>query len=221
MSWDWSKSGKLKDGKKYKEKGPLGTIDYMTIKGQMTWAKNVAPEYAWFNGAMNTMTVKDTIDPAREVTVSGPVGSPEDPNSRIFPFKVHRGVQPYDKVNNNLLAPLLSGKHGYWATLDWIDALSRGMQAMEVPFSGQFEFVNSTYYFPTTHMVAPKDNVVTCSECHTRGEGRLAGISGVYMPSRDRLGMLDILGWLGVIGALIGVSLHGLGRIFTNGRKEG
>jgi hypothetical protein len=115
----------------------------------------------------------------------------------------------------------LSGKHGYWATLDWIDAISRGMQSMEVPFSGQFDFVNSTYYFPTTHMVAPKDNVVSCSECHIRSEGRLAGISGVYMPGRDRMGMLDILGWLGVIGALVGVSLHGLGRIFTNGKKEG
>jgi hypothetical protein len=39
----------------------------MTIKGKMKWAKNVAPEYAWFNGAMNTMTVKDTIDPSQVV----------------------------------------------------------------------------------------------------------------------------------------------------------
>ena len=220
MSWDWSKSGNLKDGKKYKEKGPLGTIDYMSIKGQMTWAKNVTPEYAWFNGAMNTMTVKDTIDPSQEVTVSGPVGAADDPNSRIFPFKIHRGVQPYDKVNKNLVAPLLSGKHGYWATLDWIDAISRGMQDMALPFSGQFDFVHSTYYFPTTHMVAPKDNVVACNECHMHDKGRLAGISGVYMPGRDRVGMLDILGWIAVVGGLIGVILHGFGRIFTNGKKE-
>jgi octaheme c-type cytochrome (tetrathionate reductase family) len=219
MSWDWSKSGKLKDGKKYKEKGPLGTIDYMSIKGQMTWDKNVKPEYAWFNGAMNTMTVKDTIDPAKVVSVSGPVGSAADPNSRIFPFKIHRGVQPFDKVNNNLLAPLLSGKHGYWATLDWNDALTRGMAAMDVPFSGQFDFVSSTYHFPTTHMVAPKENVVGCDECHTGNGGRLAGISGVYMPGRDKAGWLDTLGWMAVIGAFLGVALHGFGRIFTNGRK--
>lgn len=221
LSWDWSKSGKLKDGKKYKEKGPLGTFDYMTIKGQMTWAKHVKPEYAWFNGAMNTMTVKDTIDPSQVVTVSGPVGSSDDPNSRIFPFKVHRAVQPYDKINKNLAAPLLSGKHGYWNTLDWKDALTRGMTAMNVPFSGQFDFVSSTYYFPTTHMVAPKDNVVACNECHKRDDGRLDKITGVYMPGRDRLGLLDTVGWLAVIGALVGVCLHGLGRIFTNGRKEG
>lgn len=219
MSWDWSQSGKLKEGKKYKEKGPLGTIDYMTIKGQMSWAKNVTPEYAWFDGAMNTMTVKDTIDPAQVVIVSGPVAKANDPNARIFPFKVHRGKQPYDKVNNNLLAPLLSGKNGYWATLDWHDALTRGMQAMAVPYSGQFDFVSTTYYFPTTHMVAPKDNVVACNACHTKDGGRLEDIAGVYMPGRDRAGLLDTFGWLAVIGALLGVALHGLGRIFTNGRK--
>jgi octaheme c-type cytochrome (tetrathionate reductase family) len=220
MSWDWSESGKLKDGKKYKEKGPLGTIDYMSIKGRMTWEKNVAPQYAWFNGAMSTMTVKDIIDPTQVVTVSGPVGSPEDPNSRIFPFKVHRGVQPYDKINNTLLAPLLSGKQGYWTTLDWQDALTRGMDAMGVPYSGQFDFVSSVYYFPTTHMVSPKDNVVTCTQCHTRQDGRLADISGVYMPGRDKRALVDTAGWVAVIGALLGVALHGLGRVFTNGKKE-
>jgi len=221
MSWDWSKSGKFKDGKKYKEKGPLGTYDYMTIKGQMRWAKHVKPEYAWFNGAMKTMTVKDTIDPSQTVTVSGPVGSANDLQSRIFPFKIHRGNQPYDKINKKLLAPLLSGKHGYWATLNWQDALSSGMQAMDVPYSGQFDFVATHYYFPTTHMVAPKNNVVACSECHRHDDGRLAGITGVYMPGRDRSGMLDTLGWVAVFGALLGVALHGLGRIFTNGKKEG
>jgi octaheme c-type cytochrome (tetrathionate reductase family) len=220
MSWDWSQSGKLKDGKKYKEKGPLGTIDYMSIKGQMRWDKNVVPEYAWFNGAMNTMTVKDRIDPARVVTISGPVAEAADANARIFPFKVHRGKQPYDKINNNLLAPLLSGKNGYWMTLDWQDALGRGMQSMDVAYSGQFDFVSTTYYFPTTHMVAPKDNVVNCNECHTRDDGRLANISGVYMPGRDRLGMVSMLGWAVVCAALFGVALHGLGRIFTNGNKE-
>ena len=32
MTWDWSKSGKLKDGKKYKTKDEFGKFDYLTIK---------------------------------------------------------------------------------------------------------------------------------------------------------------------------------------------
>jgi hypothetical protein len=162
----------------------------------------------------------DPIDPTQVVKINYVEGSADDPNSVIFPVKVHRGKQPYDKINNNLLAPLLSGKNGFWMTLDWQDALSRGMQSMDVAYSGQFDFVSTIYYFPTTHMVAPKDNVVTCNECHTRDDGRLANISGIYMPGRDRLGMVSTLGWAAVVAALFGVALHGLGRIFTNGRKE-
>jgi octaheme c-type cytochrome (tetrathionate reductase family) len=223
MTWDWSKAGKLKDGKPYEEKGPTGTVDYLSIKGAMTWSKNVKPEYAWFNGSMQTMTVKDVIDPSHVVAVTRPVGAADDPNSRIFPFKMHRSRVPYDKINKNLLAPLLSGEHGYWTTFDWQDALTRGMAAMEVPYSGEFDFVSTTYVFPTTHMVAPKDHVVACNQCHTLETGRMSDITGVYMPGRDRVGLLDTLGWVAVIGALLGVCLHGLGRIFTNGngRKEG
>ena len=99
MSWDWSKSGKLKDGKKYKTKDEFGKFDYMSIKGQMKWAKNVKPEYLWYNGVIKSTTAKDLIDPTRRVKVSWPEGSRQEAHARIYPFKVHRGVQPYDKVH--------------------------------------------------------------------------------------------------------------------------
>ncbi len=218
--WDWSKAGKTKDGKKYDVKGDLGKEIYMSIKGEMKWAKNVQPEYAWFNGSINTMTVKDTIDPGSIVPVTAPVGSPDDPNARIFPFKVHRGKQPYDKVHKNLLAPILSGKDGYWTTLDWDRALTKGMEALDVPYSRQFDFVETTYVFPTTHMVAPKEKVVNCTQCHVKKGSRVANIAGVYMPARDGAGLVDPLGWIAVLGSLVGVLFHGAGRIFTNGGKE-
>jgi hypothetical protein len=95
--------------------------------------------------------------------------------------------------------------------------------AMQIPYSGEFDFVSTTYVFPTTHMVAPKDHALACNQCHQRKDGRLANITGVYMPGRDRVGLLDTLGWVAVIGSLTGVCIHGLGRVVTNGnsRKEG
>ena len=63
--------------------------------------------------------------------------------------------------------------------------------------------------------------MVSCEECHTRKDGRLAELAGFYMPGRDRWGFMDAMGWVLVIGSLLGVVLHGLGRIFTNGKKEG
>lgn len=222
MSWDWAQSGKLKDGKPYKTKDEFGKHDYLSIKGQMKWAKDVKPEYAWFNGSIDSLTAKDTIDPSGEVKLSHAVGGPDDPNSRIYPFKVHRGNQPYDKINKTLLVPLLSGPKGYWKDMNWDRALKLGNAAVGVPFSGEFDFVKTTYVYPTTHMVAPKDNVVTCTECHIQEGGRMANIAGVYMPGRDNFRLLDTVGWLAILGAFFGVCLHGLGRVFTkgNGRKE-
>jgi hypothetical protein len=69
-------------------------------------------------------------------------------------------------------------------------------------------------------MVAPKDNVLACTECHDRTESRVANLTGFYMPGRDHNSWINTIGWVLVVGSLIGVSLHGLGRIFssTNGR---
>ncbi len=220
MSWDWSKAGKLNNGKPYKTKGAYGKLDYLSIKGQMKWGKNLKPEYFWFNGSIESVTTKDPIDPGTIVAVSHPIGSKDDENSRIFPFKVHRGVQPYDKVHKTLLAPLLSGPNGYWKTLDWNRAISKGQEALGLPFSGEFDFVETTYVFPTTHMVAPKDHVVNCSECHVRKEGRIANLTGFYMPGRNYNRWINTLGWVAVLGALLGISIHGMGRVFTNGNRK-
>lgn len=220
MSWDWSKAGNTKDGKHYKRKGPFGKYDYLSYKGEMKWEKNVKPEYFWFNGSIHTLTVKDTIDPSNVVEVSSPVGSLEDENARIFPFKVHRGKQPYDKVHKTLLAPMLSGKDGYWTTYDWQRAFVKGMESFNQPFSGEFDYVETSYVFPTTHMVAPKENVVNCSECHDKKESRLINLAGFYMPGRDSFKLIDMAGWAVILASLGGVILHALGRIFTNGKRK-
>lgn len=219
MTWDWSQAGKLKDGKPYKTKDEFGKHDYLTIKGAFKWAKNVTPEYFWYNGVIKSVTAQDMIDPGQVVPVSAPVGSPEDADSRIYPFKVHRGKQPYDKVNKTLLVPLLSGDDGYWKTLDWQRALSTGQASVGLPYSGQFDFVETSYVFPATHMVAPKEKALACNDCHTRQDSRLANVDGVYMPGRDRFDLLNTFGWVAVVGALFGVTFHGLGRVFTSGRN--
>jgi hypothetical protein len=222
MSWNWSQSGKLKDGKKYKTKDEFGKFDYMSIKGRMKWAKNVKPEYFWYNGSIKSVTARDKIDPSGVVKVSWPEGSRQDENSRIYPFKVHAGKQPYDKVNQTLLMPLLSGKQGYWNTLDWNGALSVGQAAMGLPYSGEFDFVETTYVFPITHMVAPRDKSLSCAECHSQTDSRMANLKGFYMPGRDGSKIINYAGWGVVFASLFGVLIHALGRIFSraNGRNK-
>ena len=68
-------------------------------------------------------------------------------------------------------------------------------------------------------MVAPKDNRLACSECHDR-DGRLAELAGFYMPGRDNHAGLDLVGWLAVVAALLGVTAHGLFRWHTKRRRK-
>lgn len=219
--WDWSKAGQMKDGKPYMEKGEYGRYTYKSYKGEFKWEKNIVPEYFWYNGSLTTMTIKDTIDPEKPVRVSWPVGSSDDKDSRIFPFKVHRGKQPYDKKHNRLLAALLSSDvDGYWKTYDWESSITRGMKIMGLPYSGELGFVETAYVYPTTHMVAPEEDAVSCRECHARSKSRLANLSGFYMPGRDSFHLLDLGGWGSVIAAMAAVLLHALGRIFKNRIKK-
>ena len=220
MWWDWTKAGKKKNGKPYIEKGPFGKPVYKSIKGEFKWEKNVVPEYFWSNGSQTSTTINDVIDPAKIVKVSHPVGDKNDPEARIFPFKIHRGKQPYDKVNKKLLAPMLSGEKGYWETFDMNDAIENGNKTLGIPYSGEFDYVETSYAFPITHMVAPKENALNCTQCHIRENSRLANITQLYMPGRDKSNLMDTIGWLSVFGALAGVLLHGMGRFFIRNGKE-
>jgi len=220
MWWDWSKAGVKKDGKPYVEKGPYGKPVYMTKKGDMRWEKNVRPEYFWFNGSIETLTAKDQVDPTGEIAVNRPLGQQDDPNARIFPFKVHRAKQPMDAEANNLVIPQLFGNKksdAYWKHYDWTRAVAGGMEKAGLPFSGELAFAETSYVFPITHMVAPKDNSVACAECHTREGGRMsaANLSGFYMPGRDTGGPLEASGWAIVLATLIGVVGHGVLRLLT------
>ena len=100
----------------------------------------MVPEYYWINGSLTTLTARDTIDPSGVVAVGWPNGDKNDANARIFPFKVHRGRQPYDKVNKTLVIPRLFGKEGtgaYWADYDWDKSAAAGMVYAGLPFSGE------------------------------------------------------------------------------------
>jgi octaheme c-type cytochrome (tetrathionate reductase family) len=221
MMWDWSKAGELKEGKPIK-KMQDGRPVYDGMKGEFRWEKNVKPEYFWYNGIVKNVLLTDKIDPAQVTKLNYPVGDRNDPNARIYPFKVHRGKQPYDRVHKTMVAPKLFGPKGtgsYWSDYDWKTAITKGMEYAGLPFSGEFDFAPTEYVFQTTHMVAPKEKAVSCAECHS-SNGRLAKVTGFYMPGRDSNRALNVIGWLAVIVALIAVLGHGAGRMVSRKRRE-
>jgi octaheme c-type cytochrome (tetrathionate reductase family) len=168
LTWDWSTAG---------QDQPEDHYTYLKIKGNFTYEENVEPAYQWFNGD-NTYRylLGDKIDPAQPTLINHPAGDINDPNAKIFPFKIHVAKQPYDTVFNYLLQPRTGGGGdgggGFWETFDWPSALELGAQDTGMEFSGEYGFAETRMYWPTTHMVQPKENALQCDECHNT-DGRL------------------------------------------------
>ena len=226
LSWDWSTAGKLKDGKPYAEDDMFDGVEahsYMSKKGTFTWGRNVVPEYRWYKGELKQMTLQDEIDPASApIDINPPSGDYQDPDARIWPFKIHRGKQPYDTVMNRILPLKLYGRKGtgaFWTEYDWNKALEAGAKNNEVEFSGEFDFIETNGYWPIKHMVAPAEQALECEACHAR-DGRLDELTGFYLIGRNANPWVEGFGALAIFGGLFGVAGHGGYRYIAARRRK-
>jgi len=226
LSWDWSTAGKLKEGKPYVEEKEFDGVEahsYMSIKGDFTWGKNVVPEYRWYKGELKQKLLTDKIDPAAApIDINPPTGDYNDPDARIWPFKIHRGNQPYDTKLNNILPIHLYGKKGsgaFWADFDWATALSTAAKNNDMEYSGEYGFVQTNGYWPIKHMVAPADKALQCEACHSR-DGRLAEVDDFYLIGRDSNILVEGFGLLAIVGGLLGVMGHGALRYLAARRRK-
>ena len=167
MMWDWSKAG---DKERKAKEDENGMEDYMAIKGEFKWAKDVVPAYAWYNGKSERYLTGEKVNPKNIVYLTKPVGSIKDKNAKIYPFKVMEGKQPYDSKFNYLVTPQTFG--GYWKHMDWQKAITDGMKASGMKYSGQYGFVQTKMYWRINHMVVPKAAALSCDDCHGE-KGRL------------------------------------------------
>lgn len=222
MGWDWSTAGQLgANGKPFQKKDDKGRVIYDSKKGDFVLGENVRPDYMWFDGTVTFTTTETVIDPTTRVAINTFHGTPGAPDARIWPVKTFHGKQPYDTVHRTLLVPhtAIPDDTAFWFNFDWPKALRAGADATGQPFSGEFDFVETSMLWPITHMVAPKEDALACGECHAR-DGRLADVPGVWMPGRDRNPMLDRLGF-GLAGLmLLGVAAHGGMRFLTRGKRK-
>ncbi len=210
MTWDWSTAGKLdEDGHRLQIKGSDGRDLYDSKKGDFTYERWVIPEYTWFNGEVHFTLFGDKVD-GDKVKINDFQGSADDPNSLIWPVKVFRGKQPYDIGNETLAVFHTAGDDdsAFWTHYDWDKALTWGMNAMGMEYSGEMKFVETEMSWPITHMVAPKEDALTCAQCHAVN-GRLAAITDIYMPGRDNTPLVDKIGWTLALLTLVGVLVHG------------
>jgi octaheme c-type cytochrome (tetrathionate reductase family) len=188
MYWDWSTAG---------QDLPEDHLTYLKIKGSFVYESDIIPEYRWYDGISDRYLLGDPIDPT-QVTVLNPLaGSIDDPEARIFPFKIHTAKQPYDVIFRYLLQPKTAGEGGFWDTFDWDQSFRLGSLATGFPYSGEYGFAETEMYWPITHMVAPADQALVCADCHSE-EGRLdwlaLGYPGDPMEWGGRSELAEVLG---------------------------
>lgn len=226
--WDWETAGRLNDkGKPIVEKDEKGNVTYHGKKGSFEWGENLVPDYYWFDGNVRYTLLDEQVDPSQSIELNRLAGGYDDPSARIWPFKVMRGHQPFDKGNNILVVSHLFGKDeaAFWKSFSWDKAVAAGMEEAKrigqttADYSGEYGFADTRMYWPITHMVAPADDALACTECHAK-QGRLDKLTGFYLPGRDTNPWIDKIGWLLVAATLAGVLLHGLGRLITH-KKQG
>ena len=223
--WDWSTSGRLDNGKPVEEDDELGNHTYLSIKGSFKWGKNLSPEYVWFNGTADHYLLGDIVtDTSKPLILNTLNGSYKEKDSKIIPVKIHRAVQPFDKVTKMLIQPkLFSDKEGegaYWKDFNWVRASEIGMKDVNLPFSGDVSFIKTEMYWPVNHMVSSADKSLKCIQCHTRNDSKLKGLKDFYMPGRDYNPLVEYGGTGIIIISIVGISLHSIMRIRTSSKKR-
>lgn len=189
MEWDWSTAGqKDANGKNYVIKNQYGEAIYDTQKGNFVWERDVVPEYAWYNGGIKYASLDDTVQAGQVMSMNKLKGSIGEADARIFPVKRFTGKQPYDATANKLAMPHLfptspTDTNAYWKVFDWAKALTAGMEYVGRSFSGNVGWVETEMFWVQNHMVAPKEQALTCTSCHVP-DGRLNFESLGYPPAR-------------------------------------
>ena len=220
IDWDWSTAGKLKNGEPYEIDDSIGNHSYLSIKGSFKWAKNLKPDYIWFNGTAKHYLLGDIVNDTTKPLVLNPLmGSYSNEDSKIIPVKIHRARQPFDPVTKLLIQPKLyadkKGEGAFWKDFNWYRSAEVGMKEVNLPFSGKITFIQTEMYWPVNHMVSSKENSVKCTECHVRENSRLASLRDFYMPARDYSPVIETAGSGVLLLALIGVLFHAAFRIIS------
>ncbi len=120
---------------------------------------NPAPIHVWWN---RTSEIVDRADPVvldddGVVTMAKPVGSIDDPASKIYAARLHRGRQPWDGTY------MLPFRH---ITVKKTDNMTQALFVSTCKMYDPVQYVDLKRYMGLFHGVSPKDDALRCHDCH-------------------------------------------------------
>ena len=121
---------------------------------------NPAPIHVWWNRMSEIM---DLADPAvlddGVVVMAKPVGELGDPTSRIYAARLHRGRQPWNNTSTHILPFKVM-------TVRTTNGMTRAIFDATGETHDPVQYVNTTRYMGLFHGVSPKEDALTCNDCH-------------------------------------------------------
>jgi hypothetical protein len=123
----------------------------------------VEPVYKWYNGETRKAYIYPSpVQPVDgKIVLAEPAGSREDEGSKIYPFKYHEAVVPYDP---QAMMPVPVKVGVVFATGNVTKAAQLGAAAAGLTFKG--DYVTLVRYMQVNHGVSPADDALSCFDCH-------------------------------------------------------
>jgi hypothetical protein len=137
----------------------------------ITMGANVEPEIAWYNGTVWAQLpgVPVTTDDDGVITMVVPQGDREDPEAKLYAFKVHRGMMPVTTESRWLL-PI--NVEEFFADGNMDGAVREASHVMYGIEDFEYGWMPVKRYMGIFHEVQPADNALRCLDCHGP-DGRL------------------------------------------------
>ncbi|MEW6366542.1 MAG: hypothetical protein AB1714_18090 [Acidobacteriota bacterium] len=157
MARDWSK--------------PVHNEELDKWSATITLEKDVMPVYAWYNGTTEEQLPGEPVKKLAggAVGMMMPQGGKDDPKSRIYPFKLHRGKLPV-LDGKNFLLPIVVEEFFADGNID--RAVKGAALEMYNVKNATYTWVDTVRYMGIYHEVQPKEKALECLDCHG-AKGRL------------------------------------------------
>jgi len=151
--------------------------------GMRTEVSNPAPIQVWWNRQSEILDLEDpaVFDSNGDVIMARPVGDINDPTSKIYAARLHRGRSPWD------------GTYMLAFNVPTAKATKNMTEAVRVATGVTYDplqFINSTRYLGIFHGVSPSEDALTCIDCHDRSRHKLDYEALGYTVTKDTSGNL-------------------------------
>jgi hypothetical protein len=132
---------------------------------------NVVPAYAWYDGTSRSQLPQQAVqrDQSGAVMMAVPQGGKDDPDSRLFAFKIHRGKLPVLDVKNWILPITVDELYLHGDVDRAIKDAAESLYGIE---DARYSWADTIRFMGIFHEVQPAEYSLGCLDCHGP-DGRL------------------------------------------------